>query len=59
MMEKDYGDLTKGQQHGVFLRMSDDEVLEHLLALEREHGKVDDVVIDFAIDYPMVKTEGG
>ena len=42
---------------GGFVVMTEDEVLEHLLELEAKHGTVNEIVIDFAINYPMVKSE--
>lgn len=40
-----------------FVYMTEDEVLDHLLSLEAEHGTLPDEVVSMAIEYPMVKTE--
>lgn len=41
--------------YGPYITMTDDEVIEHLLQLEREHGSVPQDVLDMAVEYPMVK----
>ncbi len=41
--------------YGPYVRMTDDEVIEHLLALEEKHGSVPDDVLDLAVSFPMVK----